>query len=1584
MNRIGRWDGSSWAPLGDGITTHANYAYDLLWKNGLLYAAGSFSAIGGISANNIAIWDGIAWTNLLGGVTSGNAEHLAHDGTNLYVSGGFIFVDGHYWPYFVGWTGTHWFQPQPSGQVTSPRGLMYFDEDIYVGGGQGSYPNFTNGIVKYGPQLVIIDPGVAPESGSYTGNYQVIITGSNLCSGTDCTNVTLGGYSVTSIDSQSTTQIVVTAASGSAGIGDVVVQSISFGTTTKSNAFEYLRAAQAPLAFSPTTPQPYNATNLLATTGGSGTGVVSYVVSSGPGTIVGSTNLLVTSGAGTVTVVATKAQDSLYFATSTTSTVAAAKASQTINFPTIGNQLTTDTTPISATAQSGLDVTFAVVSGPATLAGSTSPSSLTYTHSGSVFIKASQAGNGNWLAATTVTNTFTVNKAPQATLTFTPTSPQSYNTTNALTTTGGSGTGVVSYAVESGGGEIVNLTHLKITSGTGTVKVTASKAADALYSSSIVTAQVACAKADQIVAFPTIGNTFWMNTASASATSDSGLSVSFSVVSGPAQISGGTNISFTGIGSVSIAASQAGSANYNPAPTKTNMFNATGPQFVLLGTNDAVIASSNALELANGTEFGEAIIGLDVYTNTFVLTNSGNATLTISEVTTNGSPSFTLALSNSVIPASSSIEIPVVFDPQQGGVNETTFSFIFDGTNSPYSLNIGGTGLGGGIALVTNALSFTATYNGANPAAQTVDMSNVGLSSFTYTNTPSVSWLSVLPNIGTVATGTVTTLTNSLNISTLNAGTYTVTNIISSIDATNSPQQIVVSLTVDKADQTIHFPTLGTQEAPDTVGLVATVTSGLPASFSVFSGPASIASGTNLSFTATGTVSVVASQIGNGNWNAAAPLTNTFSVIKATASVSLGAMNQTYNGSARVVTATTVPSGKTVNITYDGDATAPTNVGEYAISAVISDVMYEGNTSGTLKVTKAAQTVSFPNIGNQKATNVVTLTATATSGLSVTNFGVVSGPAVISGNSVSFTNSGTVVLSAIQNGNSNYNASPATNMSFIVSKVTQTISFSSIPQQEVTNTVGLTATSTSGLTVGFSTGVPGSIASGTNLSFTAAGRVSVVASQPGNGQWSAAPSVTNSFDVIGVITNVSPSAGTINGGTEVLISGLWLGNGDVTNVTLCDVVATIVTQDIHSVTVSSGSTNSTVEILGDVVVASGYGTVTLTNGYTYRPVPVAPTALSAVDITDSQFVARWVNHDITTTHYFIDVAESTNFTAMTGMYSNYNFGNVTAGLVTGLTDGVTYWYRIRAANEHGSSVDSNFIEAPVSTNTPYVKQEITNGVVSAESSDVLSLEDLFHGSGKSYEVLLPITDTNGVIASHSITNGTLALTYAAGKSGTATLTVREWTEPNYQGFYVDNDITIYVTDAKPTRGVGPVELNMGNGLFEQTVSVTNVSAYDAAAVTLSVSNITEGATLYNATGIDLDDNPEIHWIGTLAAGSNMVFTLQYFKPMLGTAPTGSVSVSLSLERPDVELDETKIIDLKAQMQSGSLFVIAFEDAIIGKTYYVQYKDDMLSNDWKTAYPPIIALTKQVQWVDSGPPVTEPAGSSRFYRVIQAD
>ena len=92
-------------------------------------------------------------------------------------------------------------------------------------------------------------------------------------------------------------------------------------------------------------------------------------------------------------------------------------------------------------------------------------------------IRASQAGNTNWYEAPAVTQSFTVAKTPQSALVFTPSTPQVFATTNALTTTGGSGTGAVSYAVESGAGQIVSTTNLTMLKGTGTVTVVATKAA---------------------------------------------------------------------------------------------------------------------------------------------------------------------------------------------------------------------------------------------------------------------------------------------------------------------------------------------------------------------------------------------------------------------------------------------------------------------------------------------------------------------------------------------------------------------------------------------------------------------------------------------------------------------------------------------------------------------------------------------------------------------------------------------------------------------------------------------------------------------------------------------------------------------------------------------------------------------------------------------------------------------------------------------------------------------------------------------------------------------------------------------------
>jgi hypothetical protein len=143
-----------------------------------------------------------------------------------------------------------------------------------------------------------------------------------------------------------------------------------------------------------------------------------------------------------------------------------------------------------------------VISGPAQLLGD----QLSFTGVGSVSVAASQAGDSNYLAAVSVTNTFLVNAATQAPLLFAPTDPQVYNTTNVLSASGGSGTGAFSYAVVSGPGIIVNTNGLWVTNGTGQINVSATKAGDAFNSSITVTGLVNAAKAAPAMALSSSPN----------------------------------------------------------------------------------------------------------------------------------------------------------------------------------------------------------------------------------------------------------------------------------------------------------------------------------------------------------------------------------------------------------------------------------------------------------------------------------------------------------------------------------------------------------------------------------------------------------------------------------------------------------------------------------------------------------------------------------------------------------------------------------------------------------------------------------------------------------------------------------------------------------------------------------------------------------------------------------------------------------------------------------------------------------------------------------------------------------------------
>ena len=74
---------------------------------------------------------------------------------------------------------------------------------------------------------------------------------------------------------------------------------------------------------------------------------------------------------------------------------------------------------------------------------------------------------------------------------------------------------------------------------------------------------------------------------------------------------------------------------------------------------------------------------------------------------------------------------------------------------------------------------------------------------------------------------------------------------------------------------------------------------------------------------------------------------------KATATMTVGQLSQTYDGTPKTVTAQTMPAGLFVVITYDGSTTAPTSSGTYAVAATVVDSNYQGTALDTLVIKPA-------------------------------------------------------------------------------------------------------------------------------------------------------------------------------------------------------------------------------------------------------------------------------------------------------------------------------------------------------------------------------------------------------------------------------------------------------------------------------------------------------------------------------------------------------------------------------------------------------------------------------------------------------
>ena len=103
--------------------------------------------------------------------------------------------------------------------------------------------------------------------------------------------------------------------------------------------------------------------------------------------------------------------------------------------------------------------------------------------------------------------------------------------------------------------------------------------------------------------------------------------------------------------------------------------------------------------------------------------------------------------------------------------------------------------------------------------------------------------------------------------------------------------------------------------------------------------------------------------------------TAVLTVAPAAATVTLSDLSRTHTGAPLAATATTVPAGLAVSLTYDGSGVAPSEVGNYAVVATVTAPNYTGSANGTLTI--------VPGITPGQTGTVTTVAGAATT-LSVT------------------------------------------------------------------------------------------------------------------------------------------------------------------------------------------------------------------------------------------------------------------------------------------------------------------------------------------------------------------------------------------------------------------------------------------------------------------------------------------------------------------------------------------------------------------------------------------------------------------------
>ncbi len=160
--------------------------------------------------------------------------------------------------------------------------------------------------------------------------------------------------------------------------------------------------------------------------------------------------------------------------------------------------------------------------------------------------------------------------------------------------------------------------------------------------------------------------------------------------------------------------------------------NASGsPQAVgLSGTGTVPAVSLSPASLS----FGSQSVGTTSAAQTVTLTNSGNATLSITSLAMTGANARDFAQTNncgSSIAGSGKCTISVTFTPSAGGSRAASVSITDNASTSPLATSLSGTGAVPAVSLSAGSLSFGNQSVGTTSAAQTVTLTNSGNATLT-------------------------------------------------------------------------------------------------------------------------------------------------------------------------------------------------------------------------------------------------------------------------------------------------------------------------------------------------------------------------------------------------------------------------------------------------------------------------------------------------------------------------------------------------------------------------------------------------------------------------------------------------------------------------------------------------------------------------------------------------------------------------------------------------------------------------------------------------------------------------------------